>query len=108
VTRSAVTGMGTGRVVFGVILGVIAIAFIVVGIIYCVEPSGSLPAWLGRETVQVGKQQLPASTYRPLRAVGSLITGVVFAIGTWFSLAYKAKATTGTATSSVTGVTEVS
>jgi hypothetical protein len=104
VTRSAVTGTSTGRVVFAVILGVIAIAFLVVGIVYCLEPSGSLPAWLGRETVQVGKQQLPASTYRPLRAVGSLITGVVFAIGTWFSLAYKAKVTT----TSVTGVTEVS
>jgi hypothetical protein len=104
VTRSAVTGTSTGRVVFAVILGVIAIAFIVVGIVYCLEPSGSLPAWLGRETVQVGNQQLPSTTYRPLRAVGSLITGVVFAIGTWFSLAYRAKATTGT----VTGVTEVS
>jgi hypothetical protein len=91
-------------VVFAVILGIIAIAFIVVGIVYCLEPSGSLPAWLGRETVQVGKQQLPSPTYRPLRAVGSLITGVVFAIGSWFSLAYKARAVPGTGAE----VTEVS
>jgi hypothetical protein len=103
VTRSAETGTSTGRVVFAVIFGVIAIAFVVVGIVYCLEPSGSLPVWLGRETVQVGKQQLPSPTYRPLRAVGSLITGVVFAIGSWFSLAYKAKSAPGTATE-VTGV----
>jgi glucose uptake protein GlcU len=92
VSRSAETGRSTGRVMFAVILGIIAIAFIVVGIVYCVEPSGSLPAWLGRETVQVGRQQLPSTTYRPLRAVGSLIAGVVFGIGSWFSLFYKAKA----------------
>jgi hypothetical protein len=106
VTRSAETGTSTGRVVFAVILGVIAIAFIVVGIVYSVEPSGSLPAWLGRETVLVGKQQLPSPSYRPLRAVGSLITGVVFAIGAWFSLAYRAKSVTQTSGTGaeVTGV----
>jgi uncharacterized membrane protein YidH (DUF202 family) len=97
VTRSAETGKTTGRVVFAVILGVIAIAFIVIGIIYCLEPSGSLPAWLGRETVIVGKQQLPSTAYRPLRAVGCLIVGVVFGIGAWFTLAYKTKTVTGTA-----------
>ena len=94
-SRSADAGRSTGRVVFAVILGIIAIAFIVVGIIYAVEPSGSLPGWLGRETVMVGHQQLPSTTYRPLRAVGSLIVGVVFAIGSWFSVAYKPKTTAG-------------
>jgi len=99
VTASAALGpRSTSRVVFVVILAVIAIAFLVVGIIYCVEPSGSLPVWLGRETVMVGKQQLPSPAYRPLRAVGSLITGVVFAIGSGFSLAYRTKAAMGTAT----------
>jgi hypothetical protein len=94
VSGSAETGRDKSRVVFAVILGVIAIAFIVVGIIYCVEPSGSLPGFLGRETIQVGTQQVPSHVYRPLRAVGSLIAGVVFAIGSWFSLVYKSKTAT--------------
>ncbi len=41
----------TGRIASAVILAVIAIAFLVVGIIFCVEPSGSLPTWLGHSTV---------------------------------------------------------
>jgi hypothetical protein len=79
----------TGRIASAVILAVIAIAFLVVGVIFCVEPSGSLPAWLGHSTVWVGNKQLPSPGYHPLRAVGSLIAGVVFAIGAWFSLWYR-------------------
>jgi hypothetical protein len=75
-----------------VILAIVAIAFLVVGIIYCVEPSGSLPSWLGHETIMVGKQRLPSPSYHPLRAVGSLIAGVVFGIGSWFSLKYQGQA----------------
>jgi hypothetical protein len=78
-----------------VILAVVAIAFLVVGIIFCLEPAGSLPSWLGHETVWVGNQQLPSPSYHPLRAVGSLIAGVVFAIGAWFTLRYKAAPATG-------------
>ena len=37
----------------------------------------------------VGRQRMPSPSYHPLRAVGSLIAGVVFAIGAWFSLKYK-------------------
>ena len=78
-----------GRIASAVILAVIAIAFLVVGIIFCVEPSGSLPAWLGHSTITVGNKQVPSPGYHPLRAVGSLIVGVVFAIGAWFALWYK-------------------
>jgi hypothetical protein len=78
-----------GQIASAVILAVIAIAFLVVGVIFCVEPSGSLPAWLGHSTVWVGNKELPSPGYHPLRAVGSLITGVVFAIGAWFSLWYR-------------------
>lgn len=85
-TRSAATA---GRITFAVVLAVIAVAFLVVGIIFCVEPAGSLPGWLGHETVTVGGRQLPSPSYHPLRAVGSLIAGVVFAIGSWFSFSYK-------------------
>ena len=79
----------TGQIASAVIVAVIAIAFLVVGIIFCVEPSGSLPAWLGHSTVWVGNKELPSPGYHPLRAVGSLIAGVVFAIGAWFTLRYK-------------------
>lgn len=79
----------TGRIASAVILAVIAIAFLVVGVIFCVEPSGSLPAWLGHSTIMVGGKEVPSPGYHPLRAVGSLIVGVVFAIGAWFSLWYK-------------------
>jgi ABC-type Na+ efflux pump permease subunit len=79
----------TGRIASAVILAVIAIAFLVVGIIFCVEPSGSLPTWLGHSTVFVGNKELPSPGYHPLRVVGSLIAGVVFAVGAWFSLKYR-------------------
>lgn len=79
----------TGRIAASAILAVVAIAFIVVGIIFCVEPSGSLPFWLGHSTVYVNGKNLPSPGYHPLRAVGSLIVGVVFAIGAWFSLRYQ-------------------
>jgi uncharacterized membrane protein len=89
VSPSTGTGPTSGRVASAVILGVVAIAFLVVGIIFCVEPAGSLPGWLGHETVVIGGQRLPSPSYHPLRAVGSLIAGAVFAIGAWFSLKYK-------------------
>jgi glucose uptake protein GlcU len=76
-----------------VILGIVAIAFLTVGIIFSVEPAGSLPSWLGHETIVVGRQTMPSPSYHPLRAVGSLIAGVVFAIGALFSLKYKGQET---------------
>ena len=42
-----------GRIASAVILAVIAIAFLVVGVIFCVEPSGSLPFWLGGQISQM-------------------------------------------------------
>jgi hypothetical protein len=37
----------------------------------------------------VDNHNVPSPGYHPLRAVGSLIAGVVFAIGAWFTLKYK-------------------
>lgn len=82
-----------GRVASAVILGIVAIAFLTVGIIYSVEPAGSLPSWLGHETIVIGRQTMPSPSYHPLRAVGSLIAGVVFAVGSLFSLKYKGQET---------------
>ena len=105
---SASTGsrLTTGRIAAAVILAVVAIAFLVVGIIFCVEPSGSLPSWLGHSTISVGNKELPSPGYHPLRAVGSLMAGVVFAIGAWFSLWYKAPETK-TSAGTGAGVTPV-
>jgi hypothetical protein len=94
VSRSTGSGATTGRIASAVILAVVAIAFLVVGIIYSVEPAGSLPSWLGHETAWINNHNVPSPSYHPLRAVGSLIAGVVFAIGAWFTLRYKPPAPT--------------
>ena len=89
-SRSTGSGPTTGRIAFAAILAVVAIAFLVVGVIFCLEPAGSLPVWLGgHETIWVNNRNVPSPGYHPLRAVGSLIAGVVFAIGAWFTLRYK-------------------
>ena len=93
-SRSTGSGATTGRIASAVILAVVAIAFLVVGIIYSVEPAGSLPSWLGHETAWINNHNVPSPSYHPLRAVGSLIAGVVFAIGAWFTLRYKPPAPT--------------
>ena len=78
----------SGRTVLAVILGVIALLFIVVAIIYLAEPAKSLPS--------VVPGHINGSTgHHPLRAAGSLIIGIVFAVGAWFALAYKPKPQAG-------------
>ncbi len=74
----------SGRTILAVILGIIALLFIVAGIIYLAEPAKSLPSFL--------PGHIAGSTgHHPLRATGSLVIGVVFAVGAWFALAYKPK-----------------
>jgi amino acid permease len=81
------TGSGSsGRTITAVIAGVIALVFIVAGIIYVAEPAGSLPSFMGHVAGSSG--------HHPLRAAGSLIVGVVFAVAAWFALKYKGKAVT--------------
>jgi hypothetical protein len=99
VSRSTGSGATTGRIASAAILAVVAIAFLVVGIMFSVEPAGSLPVWLGgHETIWVNGKNIPSPGYHPLRAVGSLIAGVVFAIGAWFTLRYKPTPATPEAT----------
>ena len=72
----------SGRTILAVILGIIALIFIVVAIIYVAEPAESLPSFV--------PGHIAGSTgHHPLRAVGSLVIGIVFAVGAWFALAYK-------------------
>jgi hypothetical protein len=74
----------SGRTILAVICGIIALIGIVVAIIYLAEPAKSLPSFL--------PGHIAGSTgHHPLRAVGSLIVGILFAVGAWFALAYKPK-----------------
>jgi len=86
VSPSAESGSSTGRTVVAVILGVAALVFIVAGIVYIAVPADSLPGFMGHVAHSSG--------HHPLRAAGSLIVGVVLAIGAWFALKYKGKAAT--------------
>jgi len=65
-----------------VILGIIALIFIVVAIIYVAEPAKSLPSFVPGHIAN-------STGHHPLRAVGSLVIGIVFAVGAWFALVYK-------------------
>ena len=80
------SGSSSGRTASAVVLGVIALLFIVAGIIYLAEPASSLPGFMGHINHSPG--------HHPLRAAGSLIAGVVFAVGAWFALKYKGKSVT--------------
>ena len=72
----------SGRTILAVILGIIALIFIVVAIIYIAEPAKSLPSFVpGHIAGSAG--------HHPLRAAGSFVIGIVFAVGAWFALAYK-------------------
>ena len=83
---STESGSSTVRTVIAVILGVAALVFIVAGIVYIAVPADSLPGFMGHVANSTG--------HHPLRAAGSLIVGVVFAIAAWFALKYKGKAAT--------------
>ena len=81
------TGSGSsGRTATAIVAAVIALVFIVAGIIYVAEPAKSLPGFMGHVANSTG--------HHPLRAAGCLIVGVVFAVGAWFALKYKGKAST--------------
>jgi hypothetical protein len=67
-----------------VILGIIALIFIVVAVIYLAEPAKSLPSFIPGHIAG-------SSGHHPLKATGSLVVGIVFAVGAWFALAYKPK-----------------
>jgi multisubunit Na+/H+ antiporter MnhB subunit len=64
-----------------VILALIALVFIVVAVIYIIEPANSLPSFVPGRVHSTG--------HHPLRAAGSFVIGIVFAVGAWFALSYK-------------------
>jgi uncharacterized membrane protein len=91
VSPSTGSGSSSGRTAASVVLAIIAILFIVAGILFLAEPASSLPGFMGHINGSNG--------HHPLRAAGSLIVGVVFAVGAWFALKYKGKAATSAGSS---------
>jgi len=84
---SSPTGSGSpGRTATAIIAAIIALVFIVAGIIYIAVPASSLPGFMGHVAGSTG--------HHPLRAAGCLIVGVVFAVLAWFALKYKGKTVT--------------
>ncbi len=74
----------SGRTILAAILGIIALLFIVIAVIYLAEPAKSLPSFIPGHIAG-------SSGHHPLKATGSLVVGIVFAVGAWFALAYKPK-----------------
>ncbi len=74
----------SGKTILAVILGIVAVIFIIVAVIYLAEPAKSLPSFI--------PGHIAGSTgHHPIRAIGSLVVGIIFAVGAWFTLAYKPK-----------------
>ena len=74
----------SGRTLLAVLFGIIAVIAIVVAIIYLAEPAKSLPSFI--------PGHIAGSTgHHPLKATGSLVLGIIFAVAAWFTLAYKPK-----------------
>ena len=74
----------SGKKILAVILGIVAVIFIVVAVIYLAEPAKSLPSFI--------PGHIAGSTgHHPLKATGSFVVGVIFAVAAWFTLAYKPK-----------------
>ena len=71
----------TGRTAVAVVFAIVALVFLAAGIVIAIVPAGQLPGPL---------LHLEGSTgHHPLRAVGSLLVGVVFAVASWFALKYR-------------------
>jgi preprotein translocase subunit SecY len=73
-----------GRMILAVILGIIALIFIAVAIVYLAEPARSLPSFIPGHIAG-------SSGHHPLKATGCIVVGIIFAVGAWFALAYKPK-----------------
>jgi preprotein translocase subunit SecY len=83
-SMSGSSSRSSGRTILAVILGVIALIFIVVAVIYLAEPAKSLPSFIPGHIAG-------SSGHHPLKATGCIVVGIVFAVGAWFALAFKPK-----------------
>jgi hypothetical protein len=72
-----------GRTALAVVLGIIALLALVAAVMYLALPAKSLSVLPGHIAGSTG--------HHPLRATGSFVLAIVFAVGAWFALAYKPK-----------------
>jgi hypothetical protein len=81
---SGSSARSSGRTILAVILGIIALVFIVVAVIYLAEPAKSLPSFI--------PGHIAGSTgHHPLKATGCIVVGIICAVAAWFALAFKPK-----------------
>lgn len=69
-----------GRTVAAVILAIIAIVFLIAGIIYAAEPAGSLPSFLN-----AGSSLKVTANHHTVREIGSFVIAVIFIIAAGFA-----------------------
>jgi hypothetical protein len=82
-SMSGSSSRSSGRTILAVILGIIAVLFVVAAVMYLALPAKSLVVIPGHIAGSTG--------HHPLRATGCFVVAVVFAVGAWFSLAYRPK-----------------
>lgn len=70
-----------GRTVIAAVFAVLALVFLAAGIAIAIMPASSLPGFLGHLDGSTG--------HHPLRAVGSMLVGAVFAVASWFAWKYQ-------------------
>ena len=73
----------SGRTILAVILGIVAVLFVIAAIMYLTMPAKSLVIVPGHIAGSTG--------HHPLRATGCFVVAIVLAVGAWFTLAYKPK-----------------
>jgi cell division protein FtsN len=91
---SSVSGSGSstsGRKILAIVCIVLAVLFIIAGLLYAIEPAKSLPSFLNSGSKHTG------SGHHALRMAASFIVGIVFAAGAWVAMAYKPKGQTAPA-----------
>ncbi len=80
---SGSSGRSPGRTILAVILGIVAVLFLVAAIMYLTVPADSLSVVPGHIAGSTG--------HHPLRATGCFVVAIIFAVGAWFTLVYKPK-----------------
>jgi hypothetical protein len=80
---SGSSGRSPGRTILAVVLGIVAVLFLVAAVMYLVVPADSLSVVPGHIANSTG--------HHPLRATGCFVVAIIFAVGAWFTLVYKPK-----------------
>jgi len=73
----------SNRKIAAIILGVIALLFVIVGFIYAIEPAKSLPSFLGHKKGSNGHHEF--------RMIGCFVVAIVAAALAWVAMAYRPK-----------------